>query len=450
MSVILGVNCLSHDAAVALVKDEEVLFAAHSERYTRRKNDQLLCEALLEDALTYGPAPEEIVYYERPLAKKARQLAAGQYREAMTSSPRSYLQSFARLRGLEVRYVDHHLSHAAGGYFTSGFRDATIVVIDAIGEWSTLTVWDARDRRLSKIFELTYPDSVGLFYSAFTQRVGFKPNEEEYIMMGMAALGEPEYADLIREDFLREAAPPQFILKRSMHRGIQDWRPELKRVENIAASAQKVLEDYLKDLFQWVARKCSSRNLVYSGGVALNCVANEQLARQGLFDNIWIMPNPGDAGSSLGAALAHRNEWIEWRCPYLGHDIRRPLDQQAALDALMGGEIIGVANGRAEFGPRALGNRSLLADPRPADMKDKVNEVKRREPFRPFAPLILEEHAHTYFDLPVKASPYMQFTARCKQPERYPAICHVDGSSRVQTVSRTQHPLLYGLVERFH
>jgi carbamoyltransferase len=182
------------------------------------------------------------------------------------------------------------------------------------------------------------------------------------------------------------------------------------------------------------------------GGVALNCVANTRIAAAGLFDNIWILPNPGDAGSSVGAAAAVLGGKIEWRGPYLGTPLGGEWPVDDILAALTSDGVVGVASGRAEFGPRALGNRSLLADPRPADMKDRVNTIKGREPFRPFAPIIRKERAHELFDLPVAESPYMQFTARCRLPEVMPAVAHFDGSSRVQTVTSEQHPGLYALL----
>ena len=186
------------------------------------------------------------------------------------------------------------------------------------------------------------------------------------------------------------------------------------------------------------------------GGVALNCVVNSRIAALGLFDDIWIMPNPGDSGSSIGAPAAYLRRHFDWKTPYLGHDIARPFDMNGALAALRAGEVIGVANGRAEFGPRALGNRSLLADPRGPHTKDQVNRIKQREPFRPFAPVVLAERAHEFFDMPVKTSPYMQFVGRVRSPELFPAITHRDGTARVQTLTFEQNPLLHQLVEGFH
>jgi carbamoyltransferase len=186
------------------------------------------------------------------------------------------------------------------------------------------------------------------------------------------------------------------------------------------------------------------------GGCALNCVANEKIARQNLFNDIWIMPNPGDAGSSLGAILAHTKQRANWTTPYLGTNISRSFSKKELIEILAKGNIIGLATGRAEYGPRALGNRSILADPRGVFVKDRVNDIKHRQRFRPFAPMVLEHLADKYFDMPVKTSPYMQFTARCLDPGTYPAICHVDGSSRVQTLNREQNPIMYDILEGFY
>ncbi|MCE4948127.1 MULTISPECIES: carbamoyltransferase family protein [Streptomyces] len=451
MAHILGLSCRSHDAAVAAVRDEELVFASHCERYSRRKNDPALAPAALSAALAHLDRVDDVVYYERPVLKRTRQLRSGQLN--LAADPiglRGYLRRFPQLRRARVHIVDHHRSHAAGGYYTSGLAEAAVVVVDGIGEWNTVSLWHGRGDRLDRVATVNYPHSIGLLYSAFTQRTGFKPNEEEYIMMGLAAYGTPDLADLIRNDFVERDDWPHFRLTRSVHRGIADWRPELTDRATLAASAQEVTERLLDGLFAWAAKETGSRNLVYSGGVALNCAYNARLARTGLFDTIWIMPSPGDAGSSAGSALAHLGRHVRWPGPYLGHDIGREPDLEEVLAALVRGEVVAVAHGRAEFGPRALGNRSLLADPRPPTAKRRVNAIKRREPFRPFAPVVLEEHAHAHFDLPVPTSPYMQFVARAHDPEAHLAVCHVDGTSRVQTVNAGQNPFLHRLLRRFH
>jgi carbamoyltransferase len=208
-----------------------------------------------------------------------------------------------------------------------------------------------------------------------------------------------------------------------------------------------VTEDLLIQAATWSQQRTGSRNLVLAGGLALNCVANAKVAERSGFDDIWIFPNPGDAGSSVGCVAALSGRRLTWPGPYLGTAVPGDYPVDTLLRALIRDGVVGVANGRAEFGPRALGNRSLLADPRPADMKDRVNRIKGREPFRPFAPVVRAERAHDLFELPVTVSPYMQFTARCRYPDDYPAIVHRDGTSRVQTVDREQHAGLYALLE---
>jgi carbamoyltransferase len=236
-----------------------------------------------------------------------------------------------------------------------------------------------------------------------------------------------------------------------VHRGVKWWKPELREKDfpNVAASIQKITEDYLVSLAKWAKKTTGKNNLVMMGGVALNCVANTKIAEMSGFDDFWIMPNPGDAGSSIGAVAAYTRRGIDFNTPYLGYDINRPLDVSSVVDCLLDGEIVGIANGRAEFGPRALGNRSLICDPR-GDAKDRVNAIKKREPFRPFAPIIIEHLAEQYFDMPVGVSPYMQYVAKVKDPDKFPAITHFDGTARVQTLRREQNPKFYSLLEAWY
>lgn len=439
--IIAGVSCLFHDAALSVIDGDQILYASHSERYSRNKNDALLHTDQLRAAQEYGPI-DLVVYYETPWKKRLRQWITGERRGITAKTYVKQLFPDARFAS-----VGHHESHAAAGYFTSPFDEATIIVADAIGEWDTFSVWHGKGRTLTKVHCTKYPHSLGLLYSAFTKRCGLKPNEEEYIFMGMAAYGQPRYADAIREELL-SVQPPDFRLQRNVHLGLGNWKPGAKG-EDLAASMQLVLEEALDQLFCWAARTVPSKNLVYMGGVALNCMANAKLASRGHFDAWWTMPNPGDAGSSLGAALAHQKTFVEWRGPYLGTEIKREVDLEAVVQALLDGQIIGVANGKAEFGPRALGNRSLLADPRRPGMKDQVNAIKHRQKFRPFAPAILEEDADQYFTLPLAHTPYMQFVAPCKKPEELPAVCHVDGTSRVQTVAPSNPTVLRRILERW-
>jgi carbamoyltransferase len=445
--IVYGVSANEHDASLAVVCGDDILFASHAERYSRRKNDGDLHGALVAEARTFGD-PDLIIWYERPLLKRSRKLWAGQYAHVLRAEGGAYLRRY----GLDapIRHVGHHESHAAAGFFTSRFDHAAVLVVDSIGEWETISAWLCQENALTKIWSQSYPHSLGLLYSAFTQRIGFKPNEEEYIVMGMAAFGEPIHRDRIWESFVAEFRPPWLILKENVHRGIRWWMPELHDSENIAASIQAITEEILVGLVRWLVRTTGERNLVLAGGVALNCMANARIAREGLVDNIWIMPNPGDAGSSLGAVAAWTRRRLNWVHPYLGHAIERPLDVDGAVDALKSGEVIGIANGRAEFGPRALGNRSLVTDPRGANVKDRVNRIKKREMFRPFAPVVMAKYANDHFEMPVPNSPYMQFVAPVRQPQLFPAIAHHDGTARVQTLEPRDNPVFYRLLERFH
>lgn len=442
---VLGLSALSHDASACVVEGDRILFAAHAERYSRRKNDAELNAGLIGEALSYG-RPDVIAWYERPLRKKLRHARAGQWAElTWRDLPQRHLASLGlpELR-VPVRFVGHHHSHAAAGFFTSGHHHAAVITADAIGEFETFTIAELREGQYRVLHRRRYPHSLGLLYSAFTRRCGFRPNEEEFIVMGLAALGRPRLADRVRAEFI-EVAPPSFRLRRNVHRGIGEWAPGAAP-EDLAASVQQVTEQVMLGAARWARQQVSAGTLILMGGVALNCVANERIARESGFERIHIMPNPGDAGSSLGAAAALLGVQLRWEGPYLGTRIDRPYPVRELASALQAGKVVGVANGRAEFGPRALGNRSLLADPSDPDCKDRVNGVKGREPFRPFAPVIREEIAGGYFDLPVTASPYMQFTAPCRDPAAFPGIVHVDGRSRVQTVTRHQHPGLYALL----
>jgi carbamoyltransferase len=436
---ILGVNETTHDAAVCLIEDGQVLFAGHAERYSKEKNDWFTNNALILDALSYGK-PDKIAYYEDYWLKKLRIARHGGF-----GGGTPYFKSNPLLKGIPIKSFKHHYSHAAAGYYTSGFRDAVIVVLDAIGEFTTSSIWIGDGTRIKPYKSWKYPFSYGLFYSAFTQLVGLKPNEEEYIMMGMAAYGDPHrYYDKVSEYF-----PAVYQQKYNFHTGITDWGQEITEKDkfDIAAAVQKVYEDRLWD-FMYIARQeLPSRNLVFMGGCALNSKANTLL--WDIFPNVWIMPNPGDAGSALGAAAALYGKHLNWQGPYLGHDLGGKYPVDKIVDALIKDKIAPVASGRAEYGPRALGNRSILADPRDPDIKDKVNLIKKRELFRPFAPVVMEEHASEWFDMNY-TSPYMQYTPKCLKPELIPSVVHADGTSRVQTVNVWQHPGLYSVLDKWY
>jgi carbamoyltransferase len=434
--IILGINETSHDASATLIKDGEILFAGHAERYSKQKNDWYINDDLIKDALQYG-MPDAIAYYEKPLLKASRLLLRGGLSDW---KPRFNID------GIPRKSFSHHYSHAAAGYYTSSFNDAAIVVLDAIGEWNTSTIWVGEGSKITNRYKANYPFSFGLFYSSFTQLIGLKPNEEEYIMMGMAAYGDPnKYLYKISQYF-----PDIKKQKYNFHFGITDWNEKITEQDkfDIAAAVQKVYELRLNEFMHFAYKITGKENLVFMGGCALNCSANTMLWN--IFKNIWIMPNPGDAGSSLGAAAALYGKHLKWTSPYLGHDLGNKYPVEDILNGLKTNGIVKVASGRAEYGPRALGNRSILADPRDPNIKDKVNQIKKREPFRPFAPVVLEEYAHDWFDMPKYAtSPYMQYSFKCLKPELIPSVVHKDGTSRVQTVNKYQHPGMYELLNKW-
>lgn len=443
-----GISANSHDAALAVFNDDGLEFASHSERFSGIKNDAHLNDKLIDYARQWGD-PDEVVWYERPLVKTIRQFRAGQGIRFRENHVRNYLDNYKI--NAPINYVDHHLSHAAGGYYTSGFREAIVLCIDSIGEFDTVTIWHGKNDGLKKLYKQSYPHSVGLWYSALTQRVGLKPNEDEYILMGMAAYGDPNrlYKDIVRDFIARwpDMNSPQIKFKTNLHRGCRNWRPDLTTEQDlfdIAAATQKVYEDIFEYLIQYVTQY-DIPNLVIAGGCALNCSANH-IARK-YFDNVWIMPNPGDAGSAVGCVLAHKKQHMEMPHVYLGYNIEGEYPVEKIIQELVTTGICGVANGRAEFGPRALGNRSLLADPRRADAKQTVNNIKQRQQFRPFAPAVLEERVGDYFDGPT--GPFMQYTATCTDPG-LPAIQHGDGTSRVQTVSKDQGSGFRRLLEQWY
>lgn len=402
--MITGVSSGFHDAAWCHIDDENILEAHHSERHTKIKNDKNLPQI-------YGRTLDgKVIFYEKPFRKNLRRLYAGQ-----SWKPKPYFKI--------DKCIDHHWSHAAACYYTRPFKEEPVcVVIDAIGEWDTASIWYNK----KKVWSLKYPKSLGLFYSAITDYVGLKPMEDEYILMGMAAFGRPE----VNMDY---------VFEQNLHRGCKhitisshEW--------NIAASAQQKIEQEIIKIMN-EAKKYSDY-LCYGGGVALNCVANSKI--KPMFKDVWIMPNPGDAGSSLGAALAYKNKHYEFT-PYLGTLIGRQINAKEIVNYLIENSYCGVANGRAEFGPRALGNRSLIADPR-KNIKNTVNQIKRRQQFRPFAPAILEEFADKYFTGPMNE--YMQYVAVAKHD--HDSVTHVDGSARVQVVKENCSSILRTILEEWY
>ena len=413
---ILGVSEGFHDAGICLLRDDKIYFASHSERHSQKKGDKWIHPDQLPKTQKYKP--DVIAYYEKPFRKNLRRLYAGQ----KWQKPR---------RKYDV-YFGHHESHAAAGYYTAPFDECNVLVIDAIGEWDTMSIWKGsvengymgqKTHTLKKLKSWKYPHSLGLLYSAITQRIGLNPNEDEYITMGMAAFGDPKY-DLENQ------------LWENNHRGVGNIYSEA-RPEDLAASIQDLYERELLKLVEL----CPHENLVIMGGCALNCVANSKIKGK----NIWIMPSPGDAGSALGAAALVRKKKLKWNSPYLGTLIGQDIDSQEVVKELLKNKVCGVANGRAEFGPRALGNRSLLGDPR-YDIKDTVNDIKKRQKFRPFAPAILEEYADEYFEGPMNE--YMQFVATAKHD--YSSVTHVDGTARVQVVKKDCRSSIRYILEEWY
>jgi len=433
--IILGINETSHDASVSLIKDGQILFAGHAERYSKQKNDWYVNDSLINDALQYG-TPNAIAYYEKPLLKASRL--------ALRGGSGDWKPRF-NIAGIPRKSFSHHYSHAAAGYYTSAFNDAVIVVLDAMGEYNTSTIWVGEGDKIRLKYKQNYPVSFGLFYSAFTQLIGLMPNQEEYIMMGMAAYGDwKKYYKKVDDYF-----PKHNRQKYNFHKGITDWgwiESEQDKFD-IAAAVQVVYQQRLNEFMHMAYSITGKKNLVFMGGCALNSSANTLLWN--IFDMIWIMPNPGDAGSSLGAAAALYGKHLEWKDPYLGYNLGGEYPVNSIVTSLIRDKIVAVASGRAEYGPRALGNRSILADPTNADIKDKVNLIKQRELFRPFAPVVMEEYAGKWFDMDF-SSPYMQYTVKCLQPEKIPAVVHKDGTSRVQTVSKQEHPGLYEVLSNWY
>ena len=402
---IVGISEGMHDAALSVIDDTEIIYASHSERYSRVKNDKWVHKSqwkFVKDADT-------VAYYEKPFWKNTRRLYSGRSWKKTTSE---YDISFR-----------HHESHAAAGYYTAPFDDCNILVIDAIGEWDTVSIWEGKDNELKKIKSWKYPYSLGLLYSAITQRIGLKPQEDEYITMGMAAYGHRTYN-------LEE------LLWQNNQWGVGNLLPNAEN-EDLALSIQILYEKKFLEL----VRMCPKKNLILMGGCALNCLANSKIYGK----NIWIMPSPGDAGSSLGAAALVQKKKLNWKHPYLGYRIQGQVNPKEVVKELLKNKVCGIANGRAEFGPRALGNRSLLGDPR-YDIKDTVNNIKQRQKFRPFAPAILEEYAKKYFRGPMNR--YMQFVAKAKHD--YKSVTHVDGTARVQLVEKDNVSVLRPILEEWY
>lgn len=425
MSNILGWSEGFHDAAVAVLDGPDIVFATHSERFSRCKHDKFVCDNL-KSYIDNNYNISHRAFYEKPFLKKTRQFCAGQF---------NIFFSKRRMAWKPDSTWHHHMSHAAAAFQTSPYQEAAAIVIDSIGEWDTLTIWRCNYNLkgtavYNKVLSYKYPSSIGLWYTALTHYAGLRPLDEEYIFMGMAAYGT-------HDKTLKHTVQMLLDNNINLHKGISVQYTKVLNEhlnEDISCAAQEILEDKLTAVFK-EALKISS-NIVYSGGVALNCVANRKLLD--VAPNMWIMPNPGDAGTALGAACLAYGKKVNWKNAYIGFDMgkSKPKARLArdVVDHLVQNKICGVAVDKAEYGPRALGNRSLLADPRGMDVKDRVNDIKRRQKFRPFAPTILEEHAKEYCNPYIK-SHYMSYVVDWTD-DQTPAVKHHDGTARVQTVPK--------------
>ena len=551
---ILGISAYYHDSAAVLLRDGEIVAAAQEERFTRKKHDSSFPRhaveyVLGEEGISLGQV-SAVVFYDKPLLKFERLLetyhgyAPSGWRSFVTAIPawvkeKLFLKSEIRRQLQEfcgageklppLRFTEHHLSHAASAFYASPYQDAAVLCLDGVGEWATTTLWRGEGNQLTLLRELDFPHSLGLLYSAFTAYCGFRVNSGEYKLMGLAPYGMAgsprvqEYERKIREELVDIREDGSFLLNMryfSYPTGLRmyderRWKKLFgisprplgdegltQEYMDMALAIQNVTEEIVLRLAQTARELTGCNYLCLAGGVALNCVANGKLLREGIFDGIWIQPASGDAGGALGAALAqwHLSEGKArvadgkgdlMRGAYLGpsfseKEVERMLHRFGAkaeviaeedrlceivAEELRAGKIVGWFQGRMEFGPRALGNRSILGNPQDPEMQKRLNlKIKFREGFRPFAPAVLREKTGVYFDLDV-ASPYMLLTApvamnlRNPLPEGYgklpmyerlytqrsclPAITHIDFSARVQTVDGQWNPRFQKLLQAF-
>ncbi len=538
MNHILGISAFYHDSAACLVGDGRVLAAAQEERFTRKKHDAVFPKhavdfCLAEAGISIGDI-DLVAFYEKPFLKFDRILHT--YLACAPAGLRSFLMAIPLwireriwMKDLihrelcyagKMLFAEHHESHAASAFFPSPYGEAAILTVDGVGEWTTTSFGIGRGNQVELHSELQFPHSLGLLYSAFTYFTGFKVNSGEYKLMGLAPYGEPKYVDLIRRELIDIKDDGSFRLNMEYfnyavgltmtnHRfselfGGPPRQPETRltqREMDLARSIQEVTEEILFRMARHVRRQTGMKNLCLAGGVALNCVANGRMLREGLFENIWIQPAAGDAGGALGAALLAWHHYLgqprqcdgrhdAQRGSLLGpgfskDEIRRFLQTRnipfteltdaelpgRVADLIHAQKVVGWFQGRMEFGPRALGARSILGDARSPKMQELMNlKIKFRESFRPFAPAVLRERASDYFELD-RESPYMLLTAPVASAQRrkltaeeekrfgmekllttrsaIPAVTHVDYSARVQTVSAEDHPLFYQLIRQF-
>lgn len=544
LTAILGISAFYHDSAAALVVDGAILAAAQEERFTRCKHDasypRHAVEYCLKEAMLQAANLDAVVFYEKPLTKFERLLetylafAPRGFRSFCQALP-LWLKDKLYTRGTLRRHVhakpilflDHHLSHAASAFFPSPFERAAILTVDGVGEWSTTTWGTGEGNKISLRRQVLFPHSLGLLYSAFTYYCGFKVNSGEYKLMGLAPFGRPVFRDVIERELIDVKADGSFRLNmkyfnycqgltmtgRHFHRLLggpprHPDSPLQQRHMDLAASIQVVIEEVMLRLCRHVHQETGMKHLVLAGGVALNCVANARVLREGPFQELWIQPAAGDAGGALGAALFVWHQLLgksrtvappdAMRGSLLGPSFSAP-EIQASLDKLAvpytrlpeadlvhqvarrlaDGQVVGWFQGRMEFGPRALGARSILGDPRSPSMQSLLNvKIKFRESFRPFAPAVLQEQAAAWFELePTHQSPYMLLVAPIRVERRttvsalqqarmrehpdlcerlrvprsaVPAVTHVDYSARLQTVTCDLQPRFHRLLQAFH
>lgn len=540
---IIGLSAYYHDSAAALIEDGTIIAAAQEERFTRKKNDaDFPVNALhycLEESKFSPDSINYVVFYDKPFLKFERILETyfafaprgfNSFRHGLPVWAKEKLFQRSLLhkqlctinpafKNTPILFSEHHLSHAASAFYPSPFEDAAILTMDGVGEWTTTSVAIGNGRDLKITREINFPHSLGLLYSAFTAYAGFKVNSGEYKLMGLAPYGEPLFADLIKNNLIDIKPDGSFRLDQryfnystgtsmtSRHFHKLFGRPPRQQGDSldqfhadIAASVQSVTETVVLSLTRDIARQTGKRHLCLAGGVALNCVANGKVLRDGAFENIWIQPASGDAGGALGAALAaYYLHAKQPRTPqpndsmqggllgpaYSQHFIEQELEAVEAkydvlnddelldytVTALINEKVVGWFQGRMEYGPRALGSRSILADPRSGKMQKLLNmKIKFRESFRPFAPAVLEEDAKDWFDLQ-STSPYMLLVSEVKANHRtisedeaarvkglenqhvrrstIPAVTHVDFSARVQTVGHEYNKKYRSLLQRF-
>ncbi len=519
---ILGLSCFYHDSAAALVRDGVLVAAAEEERFTRKKHDQSFPKNSIKFCLNFEGITldqvDAIIFYDKPFLKFDRLLET--YFNYAPFGLRTFLKAiplwlkekiyFKKLVRNEFKNIgekippiffsEHHLSHAASAYYPSPFSDAAILCLDGVGEWATTSGWHATEGVIKPLFEIHFPHSLGLFYSAFTGYLGFKVNSGEYKMMGLAPYGTPLYTKIILENLIQLNDDGSFQLNLDYFnftkenemftdKFVQLFNHPQRNNENeiltfhkdLAASVQEVTEIAVLKIARHIKKLTKSENLALAGGVALNCVANGKLKKSELFKNIWVQPASGDSGGALGAALAFYYQVKKYprsieknfqmgsllgpsftnieieevlktkNVKYHFYSEYEDLDKKICVEILQG-NVIGFFQGRMEFGPRALGARSIIGDPRYQNMQSLMNlKIKKRESFRPFAPAVLKDVVSNYFDWEAdKDSPYMLFTTKVNDSMSLPAITHVDGSARIQIVDEEIHPRFYKLLKCFY